>query len=407
MPASIISRRSLLQLAGTGAALGTMGPIGIAFAQAATDNRLVVIMLRGAMDGVAAVPPYGDSRYHERRGSLALPMPGEADGILKLDGTFGLHPALAPIQPLWDQGQLLIVHATTGGFHTRSHFDAQDYLEMGLNERNSSVGGWLNRAVGALPQRASGRELGLALGPVVPLMMRGSVPVASWEPEDMRPPSASLLTQVSELYAKDPVLGPALSEGIKAQHLAVEALGKEMTGKGGYSGDAFKTYAKAAGGLLAAEAGPRIAMFDIGGWDTHVSQGTVKNGRLAPNFASLAAGLEELRKSLGPIWARTVVVCATEFGRTVAPNGTNGTDHGTASATFVLGGAVKGMRMAGDWPGLGSLYENRDLKGATDVRAVFKGVLRDHLGIEKTVLDARIFPESGAVKPIDGLVRVA
>jgi|HubBroStandDraft_1064217.scaffolds.fasta_scaffold00142_11 uncharacterized protein (DUF1501 family) len=403
------SRRTLLSLCGASAL--ALGLPSVGFAAVPTENRLVVVILRGALDGLAAVPPYGEKRYAERRGSLALPLPGEADGILPLAQGFGLHPALAPIHPLWATGELLIVPATSGGYHTRSHFDAQDLLETGLVQRSGNLAGWLNRALAELQPREGTRRLGLALGSAVPLMLRGPVPVSSWEPPDQKPVAPTLLAAMTRLYETDALFGPALADGIRAQNLSDEVLGSESGADGqrakslGFGPGAFRVVADAAGGLLAAGEGPRIAVMEMGGWDTHVGQGTVK-GRLANNLDGLAEGLSHLRQSLGTAWQRTVVVCVTEFGRTVAPNGTGGTDHGTASVTFVLGGAVRGGRIAGDWPGLDQLEENRDLRAATDIRAVLKGVLRDHLGLAPARLEGAVFPESGAVRPVSDLVRV-
>jgi len=302
------------------------------------------------------------------------------------------------------------VPATSGGYHTRSHFDAQDLLETGFTERHGEAAGWLNRALFELQPKGSTRRLGLALGPTVPLMLRGAIPVASWEAPNMKPAAPGLLAVMTKLYARDPLFGPALADGIKAQNLSDEVLGADGmmpggSGPGGAGLGAFRVMAEAAGGLLAAKDGPRVAVMDIGGWDTHVGQGTVK-GRLGNNLAGFAAGLAQLRTSLGDAWKKTVIVCVTEFGRTVAPNGTNGTDHGTASVTLIMGGAVHGGRIAGDWPGLEMLLENRDLRPATDQRAVLKGVLHDHLGLGTDRLDAAVFPGSGGVKPMTGLVRV-
>jgi uncharacterized protein (DUF1501 family) len=403
-----LGRRTLLGLMG-GSALA-LGLPRIAFADAPTDNRLVVVILRGALDGLAAVPPYGEKRYAERRANLALPLPGETDGILPLAQGFGLHPALAPIQPLWAANELLVVPATSGGYHTRSHFDAQDLLETGLATRSGNLAGWLNRALAELQPQAGTRRLGLAMGSAVPLMLRGAVPVASWEPPDMKAAAPTLLAAMSRLYEGDRLFGPALADGIKAQNLSDEVLGSEMAPDGkpaktlGFGPGALRVVADAAGGLLAAPDGPRIAVMEMGGWDTHVGQGAVK-GRLANNFAGFADGIAHLRQSLGAAWPRTVVVCVTEFGRTVAPNGTGGTDHGTASVTLVLGGAVRGGRIAGDWTGLDQLEENRDLRAATDIRAVLKGVLRDHLGLAPAKLDGAVFPDSGAVRAMPNLVR--
>jgi uncharacterized protein (DUF1501 family) len=395
-------RRFLAGLATTGAL--SLGLPRAVLASAPTERRFVVVLLRGAMDGLAAVPPLGDRRYAERRGSLALAAPGETDGCLKLDGFFALNPALAPIHPFYDAGELLFVPASGNGYHTRSHFDAQDMMESGLGKKTGQSDGWLNRAL--TPLQAGDRRIGIAIGGAVPLLMRGKTAVATWEPPGMQNAAPEFITMLSQLYANDKLLGPALSDGLKAQNFSAEVLGDDM-GKGGrgFGPRAFKPLAEAAGKLLAASDGPRIAALEMGGWDTHVNQGTTA-GRLAPNLAGLAEGLQALVQALGPAWKETVLVATTEFGRTVAVNGNGGTDHGTASVMLVMGGAVRGGgKLRGDWPGLDQLEENRDLRVATDSRAVMKGVLRDHLGIDLATLDKKVFPDAAGIKPVDGLVR--
>ncbi len=239
----------------------------------------------------------------------------------------------------------------------------------------------------------------------MPLLLRGKAPVASWEPPGLKEASPEFISMLSLLYANDKLLGPALNDGLRAQNLSTEVMGDDMAkGPMGFGPRAFKPLAEAAGKLLAADDGPRIAALEMGGWDTHVAQGTTK-GRLAQNLAGFADGLQALAQSLGPVWKKTVIVATTEFGRTVAVNGTGGTDHGTASVMLVMGGAVRGGKIRGDWPGLDQLEENRDLRVATDSRAVLKGVLRDHLGIDAASLDHRVFPDAPGLKPVDGLVR--
>ena len=396
------TRRDVLTLLAGGCAACALGIPRAVFAAAPTDQRFVVVLLRGAMDGLAAVPPLGDRRYAERRGSLALAAPGQEDGSLKLDGTFALNAALAPIYPYYGSGELLFVPASGNGYHTRSHFDGQDLMESGLAQKTGQSDGWLNRAL--VPLQAGDRRLGIAVGGAVPLLLRGKAPVASWEPPGLNEASPEFITMLSALYAPDPLLGPALKDGLRAQNLSTEVMGDDMAkGPMGFGPRAFKPLAEAAGKLLAADDGPRIAALEMGGWDTHVAQGTAK-GRLAQNLAGFADGLQALAQALGPAWKKTVLVATTEFGRTVAVNGTGGTDHGTASVMLVMGGAVRGGRMHGDWPGLDQLEENRDLRVATDSRAVLKGVLRDHLGIDAASL-GRVFPDAPGLKPMDGLVR--
>ena len=384
------TRRDMLSLlAGGAGAFAVAGLPGAVFAAAPGDRRLVVVLLRGAMDGMAAVAPVGDPLYQQKRGAIALKPPGDA---------------FAPVMPYYKSGELLIVHATGNGYDTRSHFDAQDLMESGLSAKRGQSDGWLNRALSLL-QNGNSARLGLAVGGAVPLVLRGKVQGASWEPEGLRAPDDDMIASLGPLYARDPLLGPALKEGIKAQNFSTSVLGDD-NGKGGmgFGPNSFQPLAEAAAKLLAAPNGPRIAALDMNGWDTHVNQGA-ETGRLAQNFAGFAAGLDAMAKVLGPAWKDTVVVAVTEFGRTVAVNGNNGTDHGTASAMLVMGGAVKGGRVAGDWPGLANLNENRDLRVAVDSRSVLKGILRDHLGVDRAALDTKVFPDSASLRPIDGIVR--
>jgi uncharacterized protein (DUF1501 family) len=399
----MLGRRDALRILGGGGVFTVLGLPGAVFAAVPGERRLVAVVLRGALDGLAAVPPLGERAYAAKRGGIALKPPGEPGGTLALDGHFALHPALAQIHPYWEKGELLFVHASGNGYHTRSHFDAQDLMESGLSAKTGISDGWLNRALS--PMRQGDRRLGLAVGGAVPLILRGAVPVASWEPAGLRDASPDFIAALAQLYKSDPLLGPALADGLKAQNFSETALGADMPkGKGGFGPKGFAPLAAAAGKLIAAPDGPRIAVLEMGGWDTHVNQGA-ESGRLAQNFEGYAAGLAALAQSLGPAWKQTVLVAMTEFGRTVAVNGNNGTDHGTASVLTVMGGAVKGGRVRGDWPGLDQLEENRDLRVATDSRRVMKGVLRDHLGLDAATLDRKVFPVTASLRPMDGLVR--
>jgi uncharacterized protein (DUF1501 family) len=391
------TRRHVLILGG--AALGALALPKAVLAAIPGERRFVVVLLRGALDGLAAVPPLGDRDYAARRGSLALP----PDATIPLDGHFALHPALAPLAPYYRRGELLLVHAVGNGYRTRSHFEAQDMLESGQAAKRGESDGWLNRALRLL--HGDDRRLGLAVGGAVPLILRGALPVATWEPAGLRPASADFLAAVAQLYAPDPLFGPALASGIRAQSFSDQVLGDAaMPEARGFGPKAFAPLAEAAGKLLAAEGGPRVAALDMGGWDTHVNQGAA-TGRLADNLAGLAAGLDAMAKAMGPAWAHTVVAAVTEFGRTVAVNGNNGTDHGTASAMVLLGGALRGGRVAGDWPGLARLQDERDLRVATDGRAVMKGILRDHLGLDAAALGRSVFPDTARLAPVDGLIR--
>lgn len=400
------SRRQFLGLVAGGAGVFTLASLpGAVFAAVSGDLRFVVVLLRGALDGMAAVAPIGDPLYLEKRGAIALKPPGDSGGTIALDQFFALHPALGAVEPYYRSGELLFVHAAGNGYHTRSHFDAQDLMETGLTVKQGESDGWLNRAI-VLLQGGDKARLGLAVGGAVPLILRGKAQVASWEPQGVGAIDNDLIAALGRIYARDPLLGPALAEGIKAQAFSSSVLGDDTMAKGGmgFGPKAFAALAQAAGKLIAAPRGPRIAALDMGGWDTHVNQGA-ETGRLAQNMEGFAAGLDALAKAMGPAWHQTVVVAVTEFGRTVAVNGNNGTDHGTASVVFVMGGAVKGGRVAGDWPGLAQLQDNRDLRMTTDARAVMKAVLRDHFGLARNVLDTKVFPDTAGIKPFDGLLR--
>jgi len=390
-----------------GMAAGAFAVAGLphaVFAAAPGDRRFVVVLLRGAMDGLAAVPPVGDPHYAEKRGVIAL----DADACIALDHGFALNPGLKVLEPYYRRGELLLVPASGNGYRTRSHFDGQDLMECGLSAKTRATDGWLNRALALLQpasNRSSDKRLGLAVGGAVPLLLRGAVPVATWEPAGVKVADADFVTALGSLYQHDALFGPALQLGLKTQNFSDTVLGDSAPkGPGGFGPKAFAPLAGAAGKLLAAEDGPRIAALEMLGWDTHVAQGTTQ-GRLYENLSGLADGFDALAQNLGPAWKNTVVIATTEFGRTVAVNGTNGTDHGTGTAMFVLGGAVKGGRIYGDWPGLGQLEDNRDLRVATDSRSIAKGVLRDHLGIDSASLNAKVFPDAAALKPAEGLLR--
>ncbi len=399
----ILNRRSALL--GLTAAI-SLGPASLAVAPAGTDRRLVVILLRGALDGLAAVQPYGDPALVRWRSALLLPEPGQTEGLLDLGGRFGLHPALGGLHGLYRNGEALILHATAGPWRSRSHFEAQDDLESGATRRLTS--GWLNRAILALPppparSGVAGREVGqaVAVGTAMPLLLEGPARVASWAPSRFGAPAPDLYARLAALNHADPVLGPAIAEGLRSRGFAERVMDED-----GVSSlrerNTFPALAAAAAELLAAPDGPRIAALEIGGWDTHADQ----NARLVQPLRQFDAGIVALKAGLGPAWAGTVVLALTEFGRTVRANGTKGTDHGTGTVAFAAGGAIVGGRVLGDWPGLSqsALFEDRDLQPTTDLRALVKGVLAAHLGLSDPAL-AQVFTDSAGVGAMRGLVR--
>ncbi|MDO9501819.1 DUF1501 domain-containing protein [Falsiroseomonas sp.] len=386
-------------------ALAAAGPARLAVADVAApaaqimDRRLVVILLRGAMDGLHAVVPYGDPDYATLRGALALAEPGAEGGVLDLGGSFGLHPKLTELHALYARGELLPVHAVAGPYRTRSHFDGQDLMEGGGEQRLES--GWLNRALTHIPESAGQpARTGLALGLDLPLLMRGEAPVGMWAPPRATRPEPDLYARMAELLHADPVIGPSVTEGMRGRGYATGALSAGAPIPGNQGG--FTRLAHAAGRMLARVDGPRVAALELGGWDTHAGQAQ----RIDPVLVQLDRGIAALRVQLGEAWSRTAVLAITEFGRTARANGNLGTDHGTGGAAFLAGGAVQGGRVLTNWPGLkrDALFENRDLQPTRDLRGLAKALLRDHLRLPDNAVDAA-FPGSAAVAPEGGLLR--
>ncbi len=414
-----LSRRAFLE-ASLFAGAGTLMASRLAFASAPTDARFVFVLLRGALDGLSAVPPVGDPDYAGLRGQIALAKSGEG-AALPLDGPFALHPALTFLHRSYAGKELAVLHAVASPYRERSHFDAQNVLESGDLRPHGSTSGWMNRALTALPAGKS-REAGVALGANVPLAMRGPAEVASWSPTKTAALDESTLARLTDLYARDPLLSQRLADALESDAIASEAqaaaaedgeaptmngnvVERDAKEKRNYNSRYVET-ARAAAGFLKRDDGPRVAMFDTTGWDTHANEGGAQ-GQLALRLRGLDAALSALKESLGPVWRNTAVLVATEFGRTAAINGTRGTDHGTGAAAFLLGGAVAGGRVLADWPGLSraNLLDSRDLKPTRDLRTVMKGVLRDHLGVPAGALDSSVFPGSAAARPMDGLIR--
>jgi len=359
------------------------------------DRKLVVIVCRGAMDGLSVCPPIGDANYAGLRGAIAIP----PDQALKLDDTFALHPKLTNLYALVQGGQARIAPAVAIPQRIRSHFEAQDMLENGSGQLYGAATGWLNRTLQVVqPHRAI---KALSIGAQEPLILHGPAEAESWSPGGRLNPNGDRVTAaVKALYQDDPLLGPALATGLQVQSEA-NALngGKPIDG-----GDA-KAFAVTAAKFLTDPNGPSIAVLSLDGFDTHANQGAA-NGQLANRLAILDGAIAGLQTGLGPQWSQTVVVVATEFGRTAHVNGTGGTDHGTASTVILAGGALKPGGIVGDWPTLqpARLFENRDLAPTLDVRQVFKGVLRDHMGVDRAALDTRVFPDSAAARAVGGLV---
>jgi uncharacterized protein (DUF1501 family) len=393
----VTTRRALLRSFAAGGLLVAAGAPRLSLARADTDKRFVLVLLRGGLDGLAAVPPHGDPQYRSARGALALPGPESPAGVVDLDGFFGLHPSLEPLMPMWRAGQLLPIHAAATPYRSRSHFDGQDLLEAGTDRPHTRRDGWLNRAASVL-----GGGPALAVGQAVPLVLRGDADVLSALPGGQRPDPGSLAERMGALYAGDPLFADALAEGLRVRGMVEDVSERGRRGRR----QTVPQVAELAGALLAKSDGPQLAVLEVGGWDTHAGQGT-SGGRLSNLLGGLGDGLLTLQDRLGSAWGRTTVLVVSEFGRTVAANGTGGTDHGTAGVALLAGGGVDGGRVRADWPGLraADLHQGRDLRPTVDVRGIAAGILRDHLGLSASILCDRVFPGLDRRALMGGLVR--
>jgi uncharacterized protein (DUF1501 family) len=380
------------------------------------DPRMLVIVLRGALDGLGAVAPVGDPDWIGLRGERALVLDGKTPA-LPLDAFFALNPAMPNLYRLYRARQATIVHATATPYRERSHFDGQDVLESGLTKPGATDSGWLNRALLGLESEGRvnpGGSRALGVGAVTPLVVRGKAPVMSWVPQKLLPASDDTRARLLELYQHtDPKLAVALQSRMQLAALGGAVATDDPMADGAspalppiarvraYFADAAGTAAR----LLARPDGPRVGALGVVGWDTHIDEGATI-GQLANLLGALDGALGAIETNMGEAWRETVVAVVTEFGRTARINGTNGTDHGTATVAFLAGGALKGGRMIADWPGLKSdqLHEGRDLRPTIDLRAALKGLLRDHLRVEEKLLASTIFPDSAGVAPMDGLV---
>lgn len=387
------SRRAFLA-----ATAGLAATPGLSFARTPGEKRFVLIILRGGMDGLAAAPAIGDPDFLVERGVLAV---GRAEGALPLDGRYALHPAMPEAYDLYRAGELAVVHAIAPPYRARSHFDAQNVLENGGVAAFERKDGWLNRALQAMGGDAP-REA-IAIANQMPHVLRGDADATSWAPRRAAHLSEPLLDRVRAMYANDPVLGPALDQGLAASAMAAAAMSEDgdMRRIGARRALALAANAELAAGFLARADGPRLAVIEGGQWDTHVGQGQ-ETGRIARLVADLSRAFANLKSGLGPAWRDTVVVAVTEFGRTVRPNGAGGSDHGVGGAAFVAGGAVKGGQTIADWPGLApaALLEGRDLAPTIDMRSLFKTVLGEHLRIADAQLDRAVFPDSAGVRTL-------
>jgi uncharacterized protein (DUF1501 family) len=389
----LLRRRTALL--GLGAAL-TLGRASVAFAAGTSTKRLVVINTMGGLDGLSLVAPYGDPNLAKLRSQIMAPQPGQPGGMFDLGGFYGLHPAMPNLYAMFQEGQAAMVHAVGNEDSDRSHFQGQDYLQGGVPETTSS--GWLNRLASLVPA-APGMQSGINMSNSSPLLVRGASILAGWAPDPFPQISPGFVGALVSLLQPDPLLGPAYSVGFEDRSSFNADFASQPIPQGLSQ---LQTLAFAAGDILSNPNGPRIAAIATPSFDTHDQQVS----RLQSGLSDLDGAILHLKTALGSAWADTVVLTMTEFGRTAYANGdpTCGTDHGTAFAVLLAGGAVNGGKVYGQWPGLSSsqLYQGRDLAPTADFRSVAMGVLQGHLGISGSGL-AQVFPASG-VSPMGGLV---
>lgn len=412
-----VDRRRLL--AGSAASLALWGfrPRALSAAPA-RDPRLLMVILRGGLDGLALAAPVGDPDYARLRGEIAVRSAGSGERAgLALDTLFALNPSMPTLHGLYQRKEALVVHAVATPYRGRSHFDGQDLLESGLPAVARADEGWLNRALSGMSNAGRIETKGLSIGAVVPLIMQGRAPILSWIPKvyglELK---AETVNRLLALYREtDPALAKALGDGLGLEAAAASVTSPKTAAAVAPPAVAagqprpfreFIETAEVAARYMAKPDGPRIGALSFSGWDTHANGGAIV-GQLANRLAGLDAAIKAFHDTIRPAWRDTVVVIVTEFGRTARVNGTNGTDHGTGMAALLLGGAVNGGRVLADWPGLGpgALFEGRDLRPTRDLRAVLKGVLADHLGIPAGLLAQGVFPESGRVAPERDLLR--
>ena len=392
-----VTRRSALLAAG---AMLAVGGSSAAFAQTTGVSRLIVVNVRGGLDGLSVVVPYGDPNLSKLRAPLMASPVGTSGGMLDLGGFFGLHPAMPNFQAMFKAGQAAAVHAVGNIAQTRSHFVGQDYLQGGASQFLGS--GWLNRALSGLPQPANGVENGVCLSACAPLLMRGAAGVAGWAPDPFAKFNPSYASALVSLSQTDPLLAPAYVSALRDRSAFDAVVGGNPRPQGL---SPLQSLAWVAGSLLATSGGPTVATLETESYDTHVDQ----VARLALGLADLDGAILAIKQAMGGSWAKTVVVTITEFGRTAYFNGSasGGTDHGTAFAVLLAGGAVNGGRVITTWPGLApsQLFQGRDLAPTMDVRSILSGLLRDHLGASSSTLSAT-FP-SANVSVVSGLVRTS
>ena len=361
-------------------------------------SRMVVVFLRGAVDGLNVVVPHGDQAYYQARPTIAVAQPGSENGVIDLTGYFGLHPAMRALHPYWESGQLAFVHAAGSPDPSRSHFEAQDYMELGTPGQHTVHDGWLNRMLGDLP-RTDSPIRALTVGETLPRILTGPQAVANM-PTGRNATQRTVLDQPAvnrafgALYAQDPMLGKTYQDGLAARQTLMAEMSEEqrVADNGAPLPNGLSVDTARLGRLMRGDPRIRLSFLAVGGWDTHINQGN-GTGQLANRLTPLSQGLATLATELGPAFNDTVIVVISEFGRTFRENGNGGTDHGHGNAIWLLGGNVRGRRIYGDWPGVtpAALNEGRDLAITTDFRTVLAVLAQQHMRVNDAALQ-QLFP---------------
>lgn len=391
----MLNRRSVLGFTTT-SLLTNVFTTRASFARTPGDSRLVVILLRGGLDGLHALIPHGDPQLTKLRPTMTRVL-AQKDGIDDLDGYFGLHHALRPLRELYNARELLLIPAASTRYRQRSHFDGQNLLENGTGKPYGAATGWLNRAIDQLHHRE--QRMGLSIGPTVPLLLQGEAQIQTWADSNLPPVEEDFIRRVARTFQDDALMHGALRDALAATQTDVD-----MQGMGGRRNN-FELASRVAADLLSKQDGPRIAALEMGGWDTHFDQ----ERRLTQLLGQLSAGMLELKRGLGAHWASTAVVVVSEFGRTAAENASRGTDHGTGGLALLAGGRIKGGRIFGDWPGLKphQLWEGRDLRAVNPYESIFKTLLIEHAGLAADRVNLSVFPDSQRYPPLSDLLRTA
>jgi len=419
MTANEVKRRDFLRATATLSAagvvlIGSHGWAASSFGNSGGNRRLVVVFMRGAVDGLNVVVPYGDSQYYEQRPNIAIPRPGGGDAAaIDLDGHFGLHPALASLMPQWRDGTLAFVHACGSPDPTRSHFDAQDFMESGTPGVRTTPDGWMNRVLAALPGFHGPTEA-VSIGATVPRILSGRMAVANIlqgraaaRPLPLDNPQIE--DAFDQLYSGTDQLSATFRDGQAARKRLLAELQQDMTeaDAGAPPADGFSDDTGRLARLIARDPSIRLAFLAVGGWDTHVNEGSFK-GQLANHLKPLGDGLASFASQLGPAYENTVIVVISEFGRTVHENGNGGTDHGHGNVMWVMGGPIRGARVYAGWNGLApeDLYQERDVPVTTDFREPIGNVLRSHMGMPAQQISL-VFPDHPSDSGnVNGLLRI-